>query len=316
MEKIGAYTDRVTTTGEWQGGDVQSGQRATPMRSDYFNMLQRELVAVVQSAGIALDKDDDHQLLQAIRRIRGGGASNFGTWSWDSSLVGNPGQGYIALNNANPSLATELRISEASAVAEDFTQSLSLLRAGDTITFQDLGAVLSYRFRVINSGADNGSYRNIPILFLSGSGGLPADSDTVSVLMTLAGTPDATEAQQGTARVATKIQVDAGESDDLFVTPKKLRWGVQFLAAGNGYLILPSWLGGFMFQWGGKTLIANTQTPVTFPIPFVTAVFTVQVQTASASAPAGSIGAGGSTLTGCVAFSNINCNAAWFAFGR
>ncbi|MDB1109699.1 phage tail protein [Pseudomonas extremaustralis] len=190
MEKVGAYTERVTASGEWQGGDVQSGLRATPMKADYFNMLQRELVAVVEGAGIALDKTDDNQLLQAIRRIRGGAAANFGPWAWSESLNGNPGQGHLALNNANPTLATELRISETSADAEDFTQSLSLLRAGDTITFQDQSAVLSYRFRVTNSGVDNGAYRSVPVRHLSGGGGLPVTNAVVSVLLTLAGASD------------------------------------------------------------------------------------------------------------------------------
>lgn len=190
MEKVGAYTERVTASGEWQGGDVQTGLRATPMTADYFNMLQRELVAVVEGAGIDLDKTNDNQLLQAVRRIRGGAAANFGPWIWSTSLAGNPGQGHMALNNANPTLATELRISEASAEGEDFTQSLSLLRAGDTITFQDPGAVLSYRFRVTNSSVDNGTYRSVPVRHLSGGGGLPADNTVVSMLLTLAGASD------------------------------------------------------------------------------------------------------------------------------
>lgn len=190
MEKVGAYTERVTASGEWQGGDVQSGLRATPMKAEYFNMLQRELLAVVQGAGIDLDKEDDGQLLQAIRRIRGGAAANFGTWAWSQSLNGNPGQAHVALNNVDATLATELRISEVSADAEDFTQSLSLLRAGDTISFQDQSAAMSYRFRVIGAEVDNGAYRSVPVRFLSGSGGLPDESAVVSVLLTLAGASD------------------------------------------------------------------------------------------------------------------------------
>lgn len=71
MEKVGAYTERATASGEWQGGDVQSGLRATPMRADYFNMLQRELIAIVAGAGMALSKEDDSQLLQAILSLFG-----------------------------------------------------------------------------------------------------------------------------------------------------------------------------------------------------------------------------------------------------
>lgn len=69
MEKVGAYTDRATELGEWRSGNPASGQQATPMLSAYFNMLQRELVAVVESAGVELDKEDDGQLLQAINAL-------------------------------------------------------------------------------------------------------------------------------------------------------------------------------------------------------------------------------------------------------
>nr|WP_323114347.1 phage tail protein [Pseudomonas guariconensis] len=190
MQKISDSTSTATPAGEFTKGSVAGGVPATLITDEWLNSVQRELVAVVQGAGIALDKSADDQLLRAIRRIRGGAAANFGPWIWSASLAGNPGQGQMALNNANPTLATELRISEASADAEDFTQSLALLRAGDTITFQDQGAVLSYRFRVTNSSIDNGTYRSVPVRHLSGAGGLPADNTVVSVLLTLAGASD------------------------------------------------------------------------------------------------------------------------------
>lgn len=72
MEKIGAYTDRVTDSGEWRPGNPATGQRATPMLSQYFNMLQRELVNVVESTGNVLNKEDDAQLLTAINQLIGG----------------------------------------------------------------------------------------------------------------------------------------------------------------------------------------------------------------------------------------------------
>lgn len=67
MEKVGAYTDRATEIGEWRPGNPGLGQQATPMLAAYFNMLQRELVGVVQAAGLELDPEDDGQLLRAIR---------------------------------------------------------------------------------------------------------------------------------------------------------------------------------------------------------------------------------------------------------
>lgn len=68
MEKVGAFTERATDTGEWRGGNPASGLQATPMLADYFNMLQRELLAVLADAGIAPDVLDDGQLAQAIQQ--------------------------------------------------------------------------------------------------------------------------------------------------------------------------------------------------------------------------------------------------------
>lgn len=192
MEKVGAFTDRTTEGGEWRSGNPASGQQATPMLAAYFNMLQRELVSVVESAGIELDKDDDGQLLQAIRRLRGGAATNFGQWLWSSSTAGNPGAGCIALDNATPGSATTLFITEASTEGVDFTQSLSLLRAGDTITLQERDtAELSHRLRVTGPASDEGSYRAIPVEYVSGEGGLPEPETVMSVLLTQAGASDA-----------------------------------------------------------------------------------------------------------------------------
>ncbi|MFW5901899.1 MAG: hypothetical protein ACOCTS_02540 [Thermodesulfobacteriota bacterium] len=69
MEKVGAYTDRVDSDGEWRSGDPSTNTRATPMLADYFNMLQRELLAVLEDAGIDPDKDDEAQIAEAVNAI-------------------------------------------------------------------------------------------------------------------------------------------------------------------------------------------------------------------------------------------------------
>ena len=66
MEKVGAYTERATAEGEWRPGNPATGQQATPMLAEYFNMLQRELLAVLENVGIELDSANDAQLLEAI----------------------------------------------------------------------------------------------------------------------------------------------------------------------------------------------------------------------------------------------------------
>lgn len=53
-------------------GNPQAGTPATDLDDDYFDMLQEELAAVVESANITLDKSKRNQLLAAINaRLNG-----------------------------------------------------------------------------------------------------------------------------------------------------------------------------------------------------------------------------------------------------
>lgn len=90
------------------------------------------------------------------------------------------------------------------------------------------------------------------------------------------GYSQATELVSGFAKVATQSQTDTGTDDATFVTPKKLRFGFDINLAQNGYVSLPSWLGGIIIQWGLSASIAsNTEVTVTFPIAYPIAAFSV-----------------------------------------
>lgn len=73
---------------------------------------------------------------------------------------------------------------------------------------------------------------------------------------------------------ATQTQVDAGTLDTVLVTPKTLRWGVLYSLGLNGYLFLPSWLGGIGFQWGYDTT-NSTGTTHSYPMAFPNAVLQI-----------------------------------------
>jgi len=81
----------------------------------------------------------------------------------------------------------------------------------------------------------------------------------------------ATETVAGMLKVATQAQVDAGQDDTTAVTPRKLRWGVSYNAGVNGYVALPSWLGGFIFQWGQYSYsdLPNTENSFEINLPIV-----------------------------------------------
>ncbi|WP_460127657.1 phage tail protein [Pseudomonas sp. H1_D05] len=114
----------------------------------------------------------------------------------------------------------------------------------------------------------------------------------------------ATETRQGTAKLATQGLTDAGTDDKTIVTPKKLRWGFASFFANNGYIVLPSWLGGLILQWVGTTNLGSQGAISTFPLAFPTACYGVWLTGANGSSP-GSISLGAKTLTGFAAYSSI-----------
>lgn len=192
MEKVGAFTDRTTEGGEWRSGNPASGQQATPMLAAYFNMLQRELVGVVEAADLELDIEDDAQLLKAIRAMRGGSGTGFGLWKWNASTAGDPGAGKVSLNNADPSLATQLLVAEVSGESIDYSVVMSTVQAGDTLYLQQRdSSALAHRFKVTGAPVDNGSYRSIPVVYVSGSGGLPGANTWMVVHLTRTTAADA-----------------------------------------------------------------------------------------------------------------------------
>lgn len=72
------------------------------------------------------------------------------------------------------------------------------------------------------------------------------------------------------AQVASNEAVIAGVDDTAIVTPKKLRLGVTWVFGDNGYLAFPSWLGGFIIQWGTSLDDGATRS---FPTAFPTECF-------------------------------------------
>jgi hypothetical protein len=71
MQKVGSVTETADQNAEFTNGNVAQGVPPTILESTIFNTWQREMVNIVESAGIDLNPQDDGQILKAIKQIVG-----------------------------------------------------------------------------------------------------------------------------------------------------------------------------------------------------------------------------------------------------
>lgn len=165
---------------------VQEGGKV--WKAKVANLGKRPSVNPGEWAETALTRE---ALKALIQEQLGGGTLNFGQWQWSSATSGGVANGYLALNATNPADATSLMIAKSSAEGLDYSRSVALLRAGDTLCIQSRpGGSVAHRFRVTGELVDSGAYRSVPVVYVSGAGGVPASNALLQVLMTPAGASD------------------------------------------------------------------------------------------------------------------------------
>lgn len=67
MQRIGSWSELVSPGGRFRYGSVTEGEGPTPIKAEWLNMIQEELVNVILAYLPELDKTDNTQLLQALR---------------------------------------------------------------------------------------------------------------------------------------------------------------------------------------------------------------------------------------------------------
>ncbi|MFM5399357.1 phage tail protein [Aeromonas veronii] len=112
-------------------------------------------------------------------------------------------------------------------------------------------------------------------------------ADAVVTVKTLWGwVKQAGESVLGMMKVATQSQTNAGTADDVAVTPKKLRGGFTFSDAG--FLRLPSWMGGYVLQWGFVSVSASSGV-ITYPVALASSPFVMLPSNVGSSALTNSV---------------------------
>ena len=69
MKKIGDITSTANKDGEFTDGNISNGTPPTQLLSGWFNSIQREILKVLEDAGIKQDPSTDNQLALSIRSI-------------------------------------------------------------------------------------------------------------------------------------------------------------------------------------------------------------------------------------------------------
>jgi hypothetical protein len=126
----------VGTPGYGTDGNPGAGQLASIFGAAEYNRLQEELMAFLTAAGIAPDKDDNGQVLQAVRRLFGGGLT---TVSATGALA--PGNaGLVLVNAAGGNVTLTLPAASALNARPIFFLLVRTDTSANTVTVQRAGA--------------------------------------------------------------------------------------------------------------------------------------------------------------------------------
>lgn len=115
--------------------------------------------------------------------------------------------------------------------------------------------------------------RNMAVMWCIKAWNAPINQGNVEIAALVPLAAQATEINQGTAKVATATHMLDSANDSAMVTPKKLRLGFQFSPTATGYIAFPSWMGGLIIQWGALSMAQDSTAVATMLIAFPTANF-------------------------------------------
>ena len=160
--------------------------------------------------------------------------------------------------------------------------------------------------------------RNIAVMWCIKAWNAPVNQGNIDISALAVLAQQASEVNQGTAKVASQAQTNAGADDSVIVTPKKLTWGFQFQKSGIGYCVFPSWLGGFTIQWGVYSIVSTTvDQTISFPLTFPNAALSAVALSdyTPGSGAVGFVAMGALNKNGFTVRSSSGTSTRWLAVG-
>lgn len=116
--------------------------------------------------------------------------------------------------------------------------------------------------------------RNLAVIWCIKAWNAPINQGQIDVAALAALAREGSETTSGTLRIASRAEVNAGVVDNAAVSPRKMRWGFSMQFGANGYLMLPTWLGGLILQYG-SSVNTTENADVSFPLAFPNRCFWV-----------------------------------------
>lgn len=209
---------------------------------------------------------------------------------------------------------------EAEAGADN-TKPSTPLRVAQYVTKVLKGFQASLGFVPVQQGGgigQTGAQENKVILGYGTNSRLKATVDNTDLGNIVFDSNTAQENTPGIIKLATLSALQLGADTLSAVTPKNIRLGFYINLGATGYIVWPTWLGSFMWQWGRYSLTANSgaQVAVSFPIPFGTVL---HAWTGVDGAASDQVGTQGITNTAMIVGKGSADNAprtgSWFAIG-
>lgn len=251
MLRIGQVEATATQDGKYTDGSVAGGIAATRLRAAAFNAMQEELAHIVESAGLALDINDMTQVLKAIQKLTLSRANPFADIKSD---------GAAAISTALTNLGlvvTDIGKNIISAPTKvDVLSYLGITTALDGK--QPLDATLTALAALVGV-ADKLPYFN--------GADTAALTDLTAYARGLLGAPNAADSRSylELKSAATKdVGSGAGQVPDMS------SW-VSGGSPTTGWRKTPD---GYIEQWG-LTGATTTDVTINFPIPFPTALISI-----------------------------------------